>query len=126
MKEPLELQDDVARALRMLGQAATPEGMEARLAGRLQQRRAELNAAGEPPRSIFSGRMVFAGAIVAVCVMVAVLTRHRGDVRVKHAAVVAVHDVPPVGPQVLTSALPYRAAGTTHHARVLRAPLNRN
>jgi hypothetical protein len=73
--------------------------------------------------------MVFAGAMVAVCLLVVVLVRHRDGVPVKRAAVVAgvsSHVVPPANVPVLVSAPVYRAVRTTRHARVLRAPVNRD
>jgi len=103
--------------------------MEARLVGRLQRRRDELNAVGESRRGIFSGRVMFAGAMFAACVLVAVLVRHRDRAPVKPAAVVAgisSNAVPPVKPPVLVSAPAYGAVGTTHHTRVLRTPVRRD
>jgi hypothetical protein len=125
MKEPVELHEDTARALRMLGQAAPPEGMEARLVGRLQQRRAESNVAGRAGLNIFSGRMVLAGAMVAACVMVAVLARHRPNVA-KRDVVADVRAVASASPRAVTKPAVYGPVKATRHVRISRAPVEHN
>jgi hypothetical protein len=90
MKEPVELHEDIARALRMLGQAAPPEGMEARIAGRLRQRQAELSVAS--PRRSNGWRWCVAVATVVAVVGISLSHRHAAvTVPVNRAAVELPH-----------------------------------
>ncbi len=87
MKEPVELHEDIARSLRMLGQVSPPEGMEARIARRMRQRQAELSAHPVAKRAWGWGLAVPGVIAVAAAVL---LSYHRAGTRMTADRVVAV------------------------------------
>jgi len=87
MKEPVELQDNAARALRMLGQAVPPEGMEARVIERMRRHQAESSGRSGARRDILLWGFGF--AVAGMVAMVLLATHHRVDsaIPAKRAAV---------------------------------------
>ena len=119
MREPLESHEDVARALRMLGQAAPPEGMEARIVGRLQQRQAELSERTGAGGNRLRLRWAFASAIAAAAIVAGLLSWHHGRaVTPVRVAVKAPHLEEPT---VRLANVPVNAVRVRHRVRVVRA-----
>jgi hypothetical protein len=121
MKEPVELNDDVARALRMLGQAPPPEGMEARIAGRMRQRQVELAVAPARRRNIL--RWSFAAA--AVVALVVLVEHHRAagtNASVDRMAVVSPqHGTPLALPAIARTDVPVHVVRVVRLRRTARA-----
>jgi hypothetical protein len=123
MKEPLELHDDVARALRMLGQATPPEGMEARIALRMRERQAELSGDLAVRRNSRHARWIFASAVAVAAAAVVMLSWHHSRVAPpQQAAVETPHHVAPLASG---TDVPVKTARVRHrlypvHARVLQ------
>jgi hypothetical protein len=114
MMEPLG-QDDVTRALRMLGQAPPPEGMEARIAGRLQRSRAELVVA----RRGVGARWMFAAAAVAAVAGVVVMSMvHRPHGAPLPQVVVEPTQVQPLVVRTEAVGSAIRSRHTSHVVRV--------
>lgn len=124
MKEPVELHEDVARALRLLGQAAAPEGMEARIAGRLRQRQAELSVAS--PRRTNGWRLGFAVAGVVAVVGILLSHRHAGvTMTANRAAVELPHRATPPATIARADALAHtvRVRRTAPRTRIVQAKI---
>jgi hypothetical protein len=129
MKEPMQVQEDVARALRMLGQALPPDGMEARIAGRLRQRQAELSACSAARGNLLRKRWIFATAMLVVAVVIALLGLHPADraVPVSRASSRAsvqlpYHAAPSAPAEIVQASVPVNVASIRRRSHVVAAP----
>jgi hypothetical protein len=130
MKEPLELQDDVARALRMLGQAAPPEGMEARIVLRMRERQAELASNLAARRNPRRTRWIFASAVAVAAAAIVMLSWHHVRVALpRQVAVETPHHVTPQASAPVRTDLPVNTSRLRHriypvHAGILQAQVS--
>ena len=125
MKEPMELQEDVARALRMLGQASPPDGMEARIAGRLRQRQAELSESSAARGNLLRKRWIFATAMLVAAVALALLGLHPADraVPASRASVqLPYHAASSAPAEILQASIPVNVARIRRRSHVVAAP----
>jgi hypothetical protein len=127
MKEPLDLHEDVTRALRMLGQAQPPEGMESRIAGRLRERQAELSGDLAPRGNLRHARWMLAYALaVAAAVVVMLSWHHPRVVPPRQVAIEAPHHAAPLASVPVRMDVPATTARVQRrtyivHARVVQA-----
>ena len=87
--------DDVARALRLLGQSPEAEGIEARVLSRVRQRQAEISVAADRRRSR-RVRWMYAGCAAAVAVAMALGHFHSAPAAVSPAVAAAPVPAAPV------------------------------
>jgi hypothetical protein len=122
MKKPLESHDDAARALRMLGQAAPPEGMEARIALRMRARQAELSGDLAARRSPWHGRWIFASAVAVAAAAVVMLSswHHPRVVPPQQVAVETPHHAAPAAVAQMPVPVSIVRVRHTVHAQILQ------
>lgn len=121
MKEPMNSHDDVQRALLMLGSATPPEGMEARIIGRLRERRTERTLAAEPSRLgswLSPWRLAAFGTMVAGCALLFMLTRMQTASPAPVVARLEMPAPPPNKASLRSSPIRNRAVRTTHRLTV--------
>jgi len=113
--------------LRMLGQAAPPEGMEARIAQRMHERQAELSERAAAGRNSLPVRWTFASVAAAVVVAVVMLSWHQARVAPpRQVAVETPHRAAPLASALSRTDVPVNTARVRHrmhlvHARILEA-----
>ena len=124
MNKPIHSHDAAQRALRVLhvlGSAEPPEGMEARIIGRLRERRTERTLAAGPSRSgswLSPWRLAAFGTMVAGCVLLFMLTRTQTASPAPMVARLETPAPPPITASLPDPPLRNLAVRSTHHLTV--------
>lgn len=134
MKEPIHSYDAAQRALRVLGSAEPPQGMEARIIGRLRDRRTERTLAAGPSRLgswLSPWRLAAFGTMVAGCALLfmptrtmptrTMLTRTQTASPAPRVARLETPSRPPMTASLPNPPLRNRTVRTTHHLIVSHA-----
>jgi len=122
MEKPVELHEDVARSLRILGQAPMPEGMEDRIIGQMRQRQAELHSAVSNRGN--RRRWMLGSAIAASAVVVGLVSQHHATptATAKHLVTNSPgRETPQMTAAILRVETPANAVRVPHSPRVIRA-----